>query len=176
MRKVVLTYGLIAGGILAALMVTSWVFQEQIGWDYGMLVGYTAMVMAFLMVYVGTRTYRDTELGGRISFGRGFGVAMAIVGIATACYVVAWQVVYTTLMPDFIERYAAHAIASATREGKTASEIAALTADMTKFAESYRNPLVRAAWTALEPLPVGLLYALVSAGVLSRKRASASAA
>lgn len=173
MRKVVLTYGLIAGGILSALMVTSWLFQEQIGWDYGMLVGYTAMVMAFLMVYVGTKTYRDGEAGGSITFGRGFGVGMAIVGIATVCYVIAWQIVYTTLMPDFIDRYAAHAIESATRAGKSASEIAKLTADMAEFATSYRNPFVRAAWTALEPLPVGLLYALVSAWVLSRKRASA---
>jgi hypothetical protein len=34
----------------------------------------------------------------------------------------------------------------------------------------YRNPAYNAAMTLLEPLPVGLVIALVSAGVLSRKR------
>ena len=32
------------------------------------------------------------------------------------------------------------------------------------------NPLVNVAFTLLEPLPVGLVFTLVSAGVLSRKR------
>jgi hypothetical protein len=36
--------------------------------------------------------------------------------------------------------------------------------------ESYKNPLVNIAYTLLEPMPVGLLVTLVTAGVLSRKR------
>jgi hypothetical protein len=35
---------------------------------------------------------------------------------------------------------------------------------------SYNNPLINIAYTTLEPLPVGLLFAFVAAGVLSRKR------
>jgi hypothetical protein len=34
----------------------------------------------------------------------------------------------------------------------------------------YKNPLVNIAFTFLEPLPVGLIFSLVTAGVLSRKR------
>jgi hypothetical protein len=34
----------------------------------------------------------------------------------------------------------------------------------------YKNPLVNIALTLLEPLPVGILFTLISAGVLSRKR------
>jgi hypothetical protein len=34
----------------------------------------------------------------------------------------------------------------------------------------YKNPLYNAAFTFMEPLPVGLIVALVSAGVLSRRR------
>ena len=40
----------------------------------------------------------------------------------------------------------------------------------------YKNPLINIAITFLEPLPVGLLFTLVSAGVLSRKRRDQSAA
>ncbi len=36
--------------------------------------------------------------------------------------------------------------------------------------ESVKNPLVVIAYTTLEPLPVGLLFTLIAAGVLSRKK------
>ena len=41
---------------------------------------------------------------------------------------------------------------------------------MAAFAEQYKNPLINIAYTYLEPLPVALLFTLVSAGMLSRKR------
>ena len=41
---------------------------------------------------------------------------------------------------------------------------------MQRFAELYRNPLINAAITFIEPLPVGLVLSLVSAGILSRER------
>jgi hypothetical protein len=41
---------------------------------------------------------------------------------------------------------------------------------MAEFKEMYKNPLINIAFTLLEPLPVGLLFTLVAAGVLSRKR------
>ncbi|MEZ5283791.1 MAG: hypothetical protein R2712_03050 [Vicinamibacterales bacterium] len=34
----------------------------------------------------------------------------------------------------------------------------------------YRDPLVNVAFTFLEPLPVGLVFTLVTAGVVSRTR------
>jgi hypothetical protein len=34
----------------------------------------------------------------------------------------------------------------------------------------YKNPLVNIAFTFLEPLPVGIVFTLVTAGVMSRKR------
>jgi hypothetical protein len=38
------------------------------------------------------------------------------------------------------------------------------------FREQYRKPLVNIAYTFLEPLPVGILFTLAAAGMLSRKR------
>jgi hypothetical protein len=42
--------------------------------------------------------------------------------------------------------------------------------------EMYKNPLVNITFTLIEPLPVGLLFAPVAAGVLSRKRPVRAAA
>jgi hypothetical protein len=128
------------------------------------------MVLAFLMVYFGVRSYRDNVAAGQVTFGRAFLVGLLITVVATACYVATWEVVYYKFMPDFMDKYAAYAIEKAKEAGATEAQIAAKTKEMTEFKEAYKNPLVNIAYTFLEPLPVGLLFALGTAGVLSRKR------
>ena len=58
----------------------------------------------------------------------------------------------------------------AKKSGATAAQLAAQKKEMAEFAEWYKNPLVNIAITFIEPLPVGLVFTLVTAGVLSRKR------
>ena len=176
MRKVVLTFGLIAGAILSAMMLLTLPFQDQIGFDKGAVIGYTTMVLAFMMVFFGVKSYRDNVAGGSVTFGRALKVGLLITAVTTVCYVATWEVVYYKLAPDFIEKYSAHAIEKAKKSGATDAQIAAQTKQMAKFAEMYKNPLVNIALTSLEPLPVGILFVLVTAGVLSRKRRAAVAA
>ncbi len=170
MRKIVVTYGLIAGAILSAMMLATVPFMERIGFDRGAIIGYTTMVAAFLMVFFGVRSYRDNVAGGRISFGRAFKVGLLITAIATVCYVATWQLIYYQFTPDFADKYAAYAIEKARGAGATDAQLAAKVTEMAEFKEMYRNPLVNIGFTFLEPLPVGLLFTLVTAGVLSRKR------
>lgn len=176
MRKIVLTFGFIGGAILSVLMVLTVPFMDQIGFDHGAVIGYTTMVAAFLMVFFGIRSYRDNVAGGRVSFGRAFGVGLLITLIASACYVATWQVVYYKFMPDFTDKYAAHEVDKARRSGASEAQLATTAREMAEFKELYKNPLVNIAFTLLEPLPVGLLFTLVSAGVLSRKRRPDAAA
>lgn len=171
MRKVTWTYGLIGGSILALMLLGTIPFQEQIGFDKGAIIGYTSMVLAFLMIFFGVRSYRDEVADGRVTFGRAFGVGLLIMLITTLVYVVTWELVYYLLVPDFIEKYSAYAIAQARAAGATDARIAETSRQMADFAASYRNPLVNIAYTFLEPLPVGLVFALVSAWIVSRPRA-----
>lgn len=175
MRKIVLTFGLIAGAILSAMMLIALAFQDQIGFDRGAVVGYTSMVLAFLMVFFGVRSYRDNVAGGRVTFGRAFTVGLLITVVASICYVATWEVIFYRLAPDFTDKYAAHTIEKAKASGATEAQIAETTRQMMAFKEMYRNPLVNVALTLLEPLPMGLLFTLVTAGVLSRKRRTADA-
>jgi hypothetical protein len=170
MRKIVLTFGLIAGAILSVMMVLTMPFHDQIGFDKGMIVGYTTMVLAFLMIFFGVKSYRDNVAGGRVSFGKAFQIGILITAIATACYVATWQVVSRTMVPDYGEKYMAYALEKERREGATEAELAAKQTEMTEFWEMYQNPLVNIALTSLEPLPVGVIFTLVTAGALSRKR------
>jgi hypothetical protein len=170
MRKIVLTFGLIAGAILSVMMLLTMPFHDQIGFDKGMIIGYTSMVLAFLMIFFGVKSYRDNVAGGRVSFGKAFQIGMLITLVATACYVATWQVVYRKVVPDYDEKYTAYSLDQARQAGATPEELAEKEREMKAFWEKYQNPLVNIAFTSLEPLPVGLIFTLVSAGVLSRKR------
>jgi hypothetical protein len=41
MRKIVLTFGLISGAILSAMMLITLTFHDEIGFDKSLIVGYT---------------------------------------------------------------------------------------------------------------------------------------
>jgi hypothetical protein len=84
-------------------------------------------------------------------------------------------VIYYKIAPDFGEKYAAYNVEKAKKSGATEAQIAAQAKQMAEFKEMYKNPLVNIALTSLEPLPVGIVLTLVTAGVLSRKRRTAGA-
>lgn len=170
MKRIVWTFGLIAGAVLSVMMLITMPFHDQIGYDTGLVIGYTTMVLAFLMVFFGIRTYRDNVSGGKVGFGRAFKVGILIMAIACVCYVATWELIYYKLVPDFSEKWAAAEVEKARASGASETEIAATRDKMARFTEMYKNPLINVAMTLLEPLPVGLVFVLVSAGVLSRKR------
>ena len=170
MRRIVLKFGFLAGALLAAVMVVQFAFFEHVGFDYGMLVGYATMVVAFLFVFFGIRTYRDTVGEGTVAFGRAMQVGLLIVLVASACYVGTWEVVNPWLAPDFMQQYTAHELAKARAAGATAAQLAAQVREAEHFQALYRNPFVRVGMTFLEVFPVGLIMTLVSAGILRRRR------
>ena len=169
MKRIVLTFGLIGGAILSAMMAITMPFHDKIGPNNGMIIGYTTMVLAFLLVFFGIRSYRDSVGAGKISFGRALGVGLLIMLIASACYVVTWEIVYFNFMPDFAEKYAAFALEDARAHGASAAELAKQAEDMKKFQEMYSNIFFNVAMTLLEPLPVGLVMTFISALILRRR-------
>jgi hypothetical protein len=170
MKKTVWTFGLISGAIISILMAVTIPFQDERGFDHSLLLGYTTMVLAFLLIYFGVRSYRDNVRGGSVRFGRAFAVGASIAVISSVCYVATWEVMYFKFMPDFMSKYQAHTLEKARAGGASEDAIAKQKAEMDKFGEMYKNPVVNAAITIVEPLPVGLVIALVSAGILSRAR------
>jgi hypothetical protein len=169
-KRIVVTFGLISGALLSAMMLVSTAFIDRIGFEKGEIVGYTTMVLAFIMVFFGIRSYRDTVLDGTIGFGRAFQVGILITLISCVCYVATWQVIYHKMAPDFAEKYTAHVLDKARASGATEQQLAVQKAQMAKFIELYKNPLVNVAITFVEPFPVGLVITIVCAGILRRKR------
>ena len=175
MKKVVLTFGLIAGAIMAVMMFITMSYFERIhaaSEIVGYTIGYTTMIVAFLMVYFGIRSYRDNVNAGTIGFGKAFKVGILITLVASVCYVAAWEVIYHTMMPDFVEKYAAKVVEKAQARGATEAQIAAKKKEMSEFAEMYKNPVYNVGMTFAEVFPVGLLITLASAWFLSRRKSA----
>ena len=169
MKRTVLKFGLIAGAIMSLEMIVGLPFIEEVG-ALGLVIGYTTMVVAFLMVYFGIRSYRDRVAGGSIGFGRAFAVGILITLVACLCYVATWEVIFYRFNPDFFDKYAARVVAETKASGATAEQVEAKRREMAIQGEQYRKPLVNIAYTFIEPFPVGLLFTLVCAGILRKRR------
>ena len=170
MKRIVLVFGFIAGAILAAMMMITIPFHDQIPYNTAMIIGYTTMLVAFLMVFFGIRSYRENVGNGSITFGRGFKVGLLITLIASACYVLTWEAIYFVIAPDYATKMADQAIATHKASGKSGSELDAEVARIEKFQAWYRNPFFNSAMTLVEVLLVGLIMTAVSAAILRRRR------
>lgn len=169
MKKTVLTFGLISGAISAATMLATIPFVDKIGWEKGEILGYTMIVVSALIVFFGVRSYRENVAGGRLTFVRGLAVGILITLISSACYVGTWEIIYYKLMPDFADKYAAHMVDRAKASGATQQKLDETQRKADEFKQMYRNPLVNVALTFTEVLPIGLVFALLSAGILRKK-------
>jgi len=169
MMKVVITFGVLSGVVVAVLMSTTTVFAERIGFDRAVFVGYTTILISLLFVYFGIRSYRDNVQGGHITFGKGFTVGILITLISCMFYVASWLVLYYNFMPDFGDKWAAHMVEQARASGASQAEIDAAIKQGEDAKAMLANPFINAAVTFTEPFPVGVLVTLISAATLRRK-------
>ena len=170
MKNDVLKFGAIAGAILSVTMLVTLRFMHKFSNETGMVIGYATMVVAFLFIFFGVRSYRDNVAGGQIGFLKALGVGVSIGLLASACYVATWEVLYFSGKNDFIEKYQAGELERMKKSGATDAQLAAKQAELEKMAVMYHNPIFNSAITFMEPLPVAIVFALVSAGILSRRR------
>jgi len=145
MKKTILTYGLISGAFTALMMAVTVPFEDKIGFNHSLFLGYTLIVLSFMLVFFGIRSYRDNAGNGQITFVKGFTIGISITLIMCVCYVVTWEIIYFNFMHDYLDKYAAYMVVK------------------------YENPIFNAAMTFIEPFPVGLLMTLISAAILRKK-------
>ena len=175
MKKIVLTFGIFSGLILAVAMIATLPFLEKVGEGKGLLIGYTTMVLAGLLVFFGIRSYRENISGGKLTFGRGFVVGILISLISCCFYVGTWEVIYFKFMPDFAEKYAVQMVERAKASGASQQKIDATTRQAEEFVRSYHNPAYNVGMTFLEVFPVFLLITLLSTAILRKKTVSLAA-
>ena len=179
MKKNIIIYGLIAGFVVSSPMLFTMNYLSHCkgNIDYGtsMLIGYASMLIAFSLVFVGIRNYRDKYNLGAISFGKAFKIGIMMVLITSTIYVAAWLIDYFYFIPDFMEKYSAHALDKLKASGASPQEIDKKMKEMADFAIMYKNPFFNAMMTYMEILPVGLIVTLISSLLLKKKNVAEKA-
>jgi hypothetical protein len=171
MKKIIWTCGLI-GGIISV----SWgvfadgMLGDSLSLNTRMIFGYATMILAFSLIFVGIKNYRDTYNSGQITFGKALGIGLWITLIASTVYVVIWMIDFSYFIPDFGDKYQAQVLAEMKANGVSATEIKKQGAEMAATMGKYKtSPIFRAMFTYLEIAPVGILMSLIAALILKKK-------
>ncbi|TDQ11920.1 DUF4199 domain-containing protein [Pedobacter metabolipauper] len=169
-KKIILTYGLIAGLMAIAMLLYSTIqcytrpdSRDSIILNYGML------FLAFSMVSIGIKNYRDKYQNGKITFKKAFKIGFYITLLSSSMYVAVWLVEYYIFMPDFMEIYAAKVLSQLKSSGATASEIAARAEAISINNEMYKKPAFVVLFTYIKVFPLGCIISAISALVLRKK-------
>jgi len=170
MKKNVIVFGLISGLIVSLWLVVgiAWCYNSG-NFEGSMLLGYASMILAFSLVFVGIKNYRDKYNGGIISFVKAFKIGLYISLVASTMYVVVWLVDYYVFVPDFMDKYTEHVISQAKSSGGSAAEISGKITEINAMKDMYDTPLMVILLTYMEILPVGLIVSIISALMLKRK-------
>lgn len=180
MRKIILTYGLLAGVIVSVLMLISlslW-HNDAVNFDNSELIGYASMVVALSVIFFGIKAYRDNHQNGALKFVKGLQVGLLITLVASLLYAGTWETYYRTnpkVQASFIDKYTEHSLNKMKAAGASSVEIEQKAKQMASMAEMYKNPLIRFGMTMLEILPVGIAVTLICAAALRRKSPKALA-
>lgn len=171
MTPVILRYGIFAGLIVSLPWLVYMLTLPADGkMHHSMLLGYTLMLLAFSMVFVGIKHHRDKTLGGVITFGKALLVGLGISAVASLMYVIGWEICMAFSKYDFIEAYSKFILDEARSQGAGPAEMEQAARQAADFATMYRNPLYRMSFTFIEIFPVGILVSLISAALLRNRR------
>src|SRR5262245_29298819 len=170
MLRIVLIYGVIGGVIVAVpMLLGTLTATEGTIPENAALYGYLSMLLAFTMVFVGIKHYRDKVLGGVIRFLPALGVGLGISAVASLFWVVGWEITLATGF-DFGTAYMDSVVAAAQARGAPAAEIDRIRTEAAEFLSMYANPLVRLPITFVEMFPIGAVISLIAAALLRNSR------
>ena len=170
MKKNILIFGLFSGLIISVFIVllTLWGAKHPDS-NHSEVIGYTSMVIAFSIIFVGVKNFRDKYNQGVVSFGKALTIGLGITLIASTIYVMVWMVDFYFFIPDFMDKYADH-LAKLVKESGVSQAVAnKKLAEINFMRESYKSPVMIVLWTYLEIVPVGIIISLLTALLLKRK-------
>lgn len=163
MKKTVLKFGLISGVMSSVMMLSTMPFIDKLG-NWSEILGYTGIVISFLMVFFGIRSFREAH--GGVTFGKGLAVGVLIALISSMFYVATWEALYFGMpgMPAKLEQcMVQHAWAAG---GDAQAKVREIQQVMELEKIWWKN----VAFTFIEPFPIGVLMSFVAAFALRTKK------
>jgi Protein of unknown function (DUF4199) len=171
MKKNILVCGLV-GGVIAASwgVVSAGVLGDSLSLNTRMVFGYASMILAFSLIFVAVKNYRDNYNSGVITFWTALKTGLLITLIASTVYVIIWMIDYSCFVPNYGDKYQAQVLAELKASGASAAVIKKQGAEMAVTMGKYKTSAAfRAMFTYLEIVPVGIVVSLIAALILKNK-------
>ncbi len=169
MKNTVIKYGLyslVAGFVLFG---APFLIGIDVGFEYGEVLGYSAMVLSLLFVYFGIKHYRDKENGGAVSLGKALGIGM-LIALFAAAGVALFDYLYTTqINPDFVTEYLAQSLENMEKT-LSPEEFKIKSAELTKQMTEYGGSGLMAFLMFASVIIIGFIMSLISGLILQRKK------
>jgi hypothetical protein len=173
MKKVIIVCGVIGGLISGGwFIISEQVFSHNMSLSSLTWLGYASMILAFSLIFVGVKSFRENYNDGQITFGKAFRIGLLITIVTSTLYVIIWLVCYKFFYPDFMEKYAATVRQELQSQGASAADIKIEMAKLADYAKLYKNPLFNILMTYMEIFPVGFVISLITALILKKKPAT----
>lgn len=172
MKNIILKNAGIGGLIVALFSGMSVYFHSKNLEDATLsyILGFTGMFIGFAFTFVGMKQYRDTENNGAITFGKAFTNGFLIALLISTIYVLVWLVELYNFYPDYMEKIAASEIKKLQASGLNAGDLQAKVDELNQMKESYKNPLYVIGMTYFEILPIGIVFSLISALIIKKRK------
>jgi len=167
MKKLTLLLSLAGGVFVSIFMLIIVKYCDTQHAVTNMLITYTAMVIAFSVIFVAVKKERDKN-GGVITFGKAFRIGLTISLITSTIYVAVWLVDYYVFMPDFMDKYTAEIIQQLKASHLPPQELKEKIDEANRQKELYGSFLGMTLEGYIEIFPVGLIVSLIAALILKR--------
>ncbi len=168
MKNTVIKYGLYAMITGFVLFGAPFLLGMDLSFDYGEVIGYSAMVLSLLFVYFGIKYYRDKVNDGKVSLGKAIGIGM-LIALFAAFGVAIMDYIYTTqINPDFVNDYLEYSIQKM-KETLPTEEFKTKSAELTQQMKDYGSSGFMAFMMFASVMIIGFIISLISGLILQRK-------
>jgi hypothetical protein len=168
MKNTIIKYGLYALASGFILFGLPFFLEMGVDFEYGELLGYTAMILSLLCVYFGIKHYRDTVNNGQLSLAKALGIGMLIT-LFSALGVALFDYIYTTqINPNFTQDYLEHSL-SKMELTLTPEDFKVKSAELNQQMKNYGGSGFMAFLMLITVLILGFIISLISGLILQRK-------
>jgi len=174
MTKTVLTFGILSGLIIAALVWTTATLADRdaIAFERLDIVGYASMLIALTMVFFGIKSYRDKVGKGTITFWKGVQVGFLISLISAFLYwggAISYGIVNPNFEANFIRKFTDLKVNKPAEQGAPQAQIDKAKSEVEMMQTLFKNPVLFFLVCLMEMLPVGIVVTLISAALMRRR-------
>jgi len=104
MRKLIWTYGIIAGLIVSVnLFLVVPAAGETVNFEGGETMGFIMMTLAFALIFVAIKQLSTRYFDAKITFGKAFIIGLYISLIASIMYIVSWEYILANYLPNYAD-------------------------------------------------------------------------